>query len=167
MTTIYNTNPTKKRRLIPRSRDVQWLPEYIVLTKDICLQNMESLLISYQAVFRSLVSVAVSFDNKRRNINISIHAINPKTKAPWNQFLSISENCDSVFITGAQREAAWCWKFTYFQKCIRALQGWVKEIQENRLSKQRTQTRNEQIKEELIKVVYSKIGFLLSSSYQV
>jgi len=152
MATIYNTNPTKKRRRIPSSKDVVWTPEYAVLTNDIYIQNMDSLLASYKAVFRSLVSVSISFDNIRRTLIIAIHAINPKTKTPWIQSLSISENGRSVYIDGGQQEAAWCWKFTYLQKCVRALRSWVREIQENHLSKQRTHERNVQIKEELMRI---------------
>ena len=159
MATLYNTKPTKKRLRIPRSRDVIYNPEYGDLTMELCLQNMNSLLNSFQAVFRSLVSVSVSFRPAYENpwgkyvATIIIHAINPKTKQPWHQSLEITTT-GIISIDGGQRAAAWFWKFTYFQKCIRALQGWVKDIQENRLSKQRTQERNTQIKEQLIQTVF-------------
>ena len=160
MATIYNNQPTKKRLRIPRTRDAIYKPEYGDLTKELCLQNINSLLTSFQAVFRSLTSVSITFRNVQYHkslgiylASVTIHAVNPKTKTPWTQSLEIS-TCGAISILGGQQEAAWFWKFTYFTKCIRALQGWLKDIQENRLSKQRTQERNSQIKEQLMQTVF-------------
>lgn len=165
MPIIYNTNPTKKRRLIPRSRDVIYKREYGNLTYELCVQNINSLLISFQAVFRSLVSVSIEFDKstpipKSWGVyvaTVTIQAINPKTKTLWVQSFEFSTIGAIVTIDRLDYEIAWAWKSTYHRKCTRALDGWLKDIQENRLSKQRTLERNGYIKEELMQIVYATV----------
>ena len=56
---------------------------------------------------------------------------------------------------GGQREAAWNWRFTYFQKCWRALAGWLKNMAESKLVMNRTQSRLALYKEELMEVMWS------------
>jgi len=136
--------------------------EYGALTYELCVKNLNSLVIAYQAVFRSLVSISIEIEEgvsipESWGIylaTITILAINPKTKTPWVQSLEFSTFGTIIFPGSPSQDRAWVWRFTYLNKCQRALMGWLKEIQENRVSKQRTEERNTQIKQELMQRIF-------------
>ena len=151
-----------RRNRIPRTRDVRLdNNDYDLFTRQDCINNIESLLVAYQAVFRNLTSVSLIFtDNLSPHyigtylVSIQIEAVNPANQEKWSQYFEVNTAGD-IIVFGGQREAAWSWRFTYWQKCWRALAGWLKNIAEQKLVMKRTQSRLQQIKQELMEVVWA------------
>ena len=155
-----------RRNRIPRTRDVEFDKEYAPLSQQDCVKNIESLLVAFQAVFRGSVKVSIVFNNNTNPhykgiylASIHIDAINPAIAptaiaAAWSQYYEVTTTGD-IIVFGGQREAAWNWRFTYYQKCWRALAGWLKNIAESKLAINRTQSRLALYKEELMEVIWS------------
>ena len=57
---------------------------------------------------------------------VDMLAINPANGHTWIQSFNIYKN-GGIGINGGQPDAAWKWKFSYLNKCIRILRYWISE----------------------------------------
>ena len=166
---VYLVNNTSKnvkssKTRIPRSKDVVFDREKGCLTKEDCSKNIDSLLSAYRSVFRKITNVAIAFGQNYDHpgdevgkylAEVTVHAVNPENNRIWLFCHEITTYGSIIDIAG-QRNAPWLWRFTYHQKCRRALAGWIKNVVESKRTKQRQLIRTSLFKEELMKVVWSK-----------
>lgn len=93
---------------------------------DLCAST-DSLKSLMRFVFRRPLSCAV---HKRFShgliAQVDMVAINPANGNTWVQSFNIYKD-GGIGINGGQNDAAWKWKFSYFNKCIRVLRYWISE----------------------------------------
>ena len=129
----------------------KWRPVVEELNLDDLCVSIDSLKSLMRFVFRRPVSCAV---HKRFShgliAQVDMVAINPANGLTWIQSFNIYKN-GGIGINGGQNDAAWKWKFSYFNKCLRVIRYWLSENGGLTKSMARIQERTALYKYELIR----------------
>ena len=144
------------------------LPRWSVVEEveldDLCA-SIDSLKSLMSFVFRRPVSCAV---HKRFShgliAQVDMVAINPANGLTWVQSFNIYKN-GGIGINGGQNDAAWKWKFSYFNKCLRVIRYWLSENGGLTKSMIRVQERTGLYTSELIRRTATAPALALAPAY--
>jgi hypothetical protein len=111
------------------------------LNQDDLCASIDSLNSLMPFVFRRPLSCAIHRRNSDGLIaELTMDAINPANGIIWHQTFKIYEH-GGIGIVGGQQDAAWRWKWSYFNKCNRIIRYWLSEYGSLTKSKIRVQER--------------------------
>ena len=118
---------------------------------DDLVKNIDELKQLMKYVFLRPVSTTITIAFETDKVaTIVMEAQNPANCFIWNQSFNIYKD-GRISVYGGQEDASWCWKVSYFNKCIRIIRYWLSETGELGKSRIRVQERNSIVKLELIR----------------
>lgn len=101
------------------------------LVEDVNLDDLRASLDSLKSLMRFVFRRPLSCEIHKRFSHgliaqVDMLATNPANGHTWIQSFNIYKN-GGIGINGGQNDAAWKWKFSYLNKCIRVLRYWISE----------------------------------------